>query len=193
MNTISFENILNTEYISVMRKWRNQDFVRRNMTNQDIISEEEHIKYIQMLKEESDVRKVYVALKNNVIPFAVVNFIINRQEHYIEPGMYIINKDFLGKGYGQIVSYARLEYIFKIMPDGEMRTTILASNNRNIALQTQFGAIEHHKTKVIDGNGIMREASVLYLNKAMWEEKKVQIRSKIVRKFNSIKICEIPY
>lgn len=188
---ISFKNLFDTEYIYSMREWRNQDFVKKNMVNQDLISEEDHIKYLQMLKDNSDTRKVYVAFADEV-PFAIVNFTVFPEERYVEPGMYIIDRNYLGKGLGQVLSYARLEYMFRIMPDGEVRTTILKTNETNLALQRKFGFMDHHTTLVKDGNGFEREALVLFLTKDMWDNTKKEVMKKINGKFDSIIIDDIP-
>lgn len=188
---ISFKNLFDTDYTLVMRDWRNQEFVNKNMVNQGYITEENHIKYLQMLREKKDTRKVYVAFADDK-PFAIVNFSFYPEENYIEPGMYIINENFLGKGLGHVLSYAYLEYMFGVMPNGEVHSTILLSNKTNLALKEKFGFSLHHKTTVKDESGVERKASVLYLTKAMWQESKNEIMKKILGKFPSIEIGEIP-
>ena len=48
---VSFINILELDdiYIKNLRDWRNQDFVRQRMLNQEIITEEEHAGFIEHL------------------------------------------------------------------------------------------------------------------------------------------------
>ena len=124
MSLIVFKNLLDTPYMQQLRIWRNLDFVRDNMTNKALISHEEHQKYLTMLHNNPDTRKVFVAMQDT-IPFGVVNFSIYQESGYIEPGMYLVDSRFLGKGYGMVLQYVRLEYIFTIMPAGRMRTIVL--------------------------------------------------------------------
>lgn len=178
---IKFKNILDTEYINELRNWRNQDFVRNNMTNHDIISEEEHMNYIAMLQQSQN-NKVFLAL-NHQEPLAIITMKIYWDENYIEPGTYIINENYLGKGFGIIMSYIRLEYIFELMPQGKMKTTILDKNERNINLQKKMGCVFEKKIKVKDINGREEAASIYVLTKEDWDKNKKEIEERIERNF----------
>lgn len=187
--SITFKNILDTEYTDKLREWRNQDFVRKNMTNHDIIGKEEHEKYIEFLRK-SDTNKVFVAL-NHDEPLAIVTIKINWEEKYVEPGTYIINEDYLGKGYGIIMSYMRLEYIFELMPEGRMRTVILDKNETNINLQKKMGCVFEKHIQVEDNNGGLEQASVFYLTKEMWDAGKGSIEERIEKNFGLGNISRI--
>lgn len=178
---IAFKNILNTEYTDELRNWRNQDFVRSNMTNHDIIEKEEHIRYIESLRHSKD-NKVFLAL-NHQEPLAIITIKIHWDENYIEPGTYIINEKYLGKGYGIIMSYFRLEYIFELMPEGKMKTTILDKNERNISLQKKMGCVFEKNIIVADINGKQEAASVYSLTKEEWDKHKGDIEERIERSF----------
>lgn len=174
---IEFKNILDTEYTDELRNWRNQDFVRNNMTNHDIIEKEEHTRYIESLRENRD-NKVFLAL-NHQEPLAIITMKIHWDENYIEPGTYIINENYLGKGFGIIMSYMRLEYIFELMPQGKMKTTILNKNERNINLQKKMGCVFEKNIMVKDVNGREEAASVYALTKELWDKNKQKIEQRI--------------
>lgn len=187
---ITFKNLLDTPYTKELRIWRNQDFVRKNMTNHDIIGEEEHEAYLQSLRDNPS-NKVFVAL-NNDEPLAIITIKINPQEGYVEPGTYIINEAYLGKGYGIIMSYMRLEYIFELMPQGRMRTVILDKNERNINLQKKMGCRLEEHIMVEDQHGAKEPASVFYLTKEMWDANKGSIEERIEAAFSMASISRIP-
>ncbi len=178
---ITFKNILDTPYTMKLREWRNQDFVRKNMTNHDLIGEEEHKAYIEFLRK-SDTDKVFLAMDREM-PLAVVTIKINWKEQYVEPGTYIINESYLGKGYGIIMSYFRLEYIFDLMPEGRMRTVILDSNERNISLQKKMGCELEEHFMVEDKEGRKEPAAAYSLKKARWDKKKGSIAERIDARF----------
>lgn len=178
---IVFKNILNTEYTDELRNWRNQDFVRNNMINHNLIEKEEHVHYIESLRHSKD-NKVFLAL-NHQEPLAIITVKIHWDENYIEPGTYIINEKYLGKGYGIIMSYFRLEYIFELMPEGKMKTIILDKNKRNINLQKKMGCIFEKNITVTDVNGKQEVASVYSLTKEMWDINKGNIEERIEHSF----------
>lgn len=187
---ITFKNLFDTEYTQELRNWRNQDFVRGNMTNHDIISEAEHNKYLDSLRHSKD-NKIFVAFADKE-PLAVITIKINTEENYIEPGMYIVNKNYLGKGYGIIMSYVRLEYIFAAMPEGRMRTVILDKNEKNINLQQKMGCKFAEHITVKDNNGNEEAASVFYLTKEDWDKNKSSIEERIKENFDLADIGRIP-
>lgn len=187
---IEFKNILDTEYTEKLRNWRNQDFVRNNMTNHNLISEEEHRNYLDSLRNNKE-QKVFVAL-NCQEPVAIITIKIHWEERYVEPGMYIINKDYLGRGLGIVMSYARLEYIFELMPEGKMKTTILDKNEKNINLQKKMGCVFEKSIMAADANGKEEPASVYFLTKEAWDKNKGEIEERLERDFGLKNIARIP-
>jgi len=187
---ITFKNILDTPYTEELREWRNQDFVRENMTNHDLIGEEEHRAYLDSLRR-SDTNKVFLAM-NHADPLAVVTMKINWEEQYVEPGTYIINQKYLGNGYGIIMSYFRLEYIFDLMPSGRMRTVILDKNERNISLQKKMGCEQESHFMVEDKNGNQEPAAAYSIKKDRWDIEKISIAKRIDEKFGMENIERFP-
>lgn len=178
---IEFKNILDTEYTEELRNWRNQDFVRENMTNHDMIGKEEHEHYLESLRNSKN-NKVFLAL-NHGEPLAIITIKIHWDEKYVEPGTYIVNREYLGKGYGIIMSYMRLEYIFELMPEGRMCTTILDKNERNINLQKKMGCVWEKNIMVKDAKGNEEAAAVYALTKEAWDANKTEIEERIEKSF----------
>jgi len=56
MKEIKFENILkvNDEIKVRVRQWRNKEEIRRQMLSQNIITKEEHLNWIESLKNRND-------------------------------------------------------------------------------------------------------------------------------------------
>lgn len=186
---ITFRNILDTEYVGKLREWRNQDYVRWNMVNHDFIGEAEHAAYIEFLRT-SKTNKVFLAF-NHEEPIAVISIKINWEEGYIEPGMYIVNENNLGRGFGIIMSYIHYEYIFELMPEGQMRKIILNENKTNINLQKKMGCAFEKYIQVQSKNGAPEQASVFYLTKEMWDAGKGSIEEKIDKNFGLHNISKI--
>lgn len=191
MKSITFQDILDTPYTQELRVWRNLDFVRTNMTNKALIDNATHLKYLTMLRQKRNTRKVFVGLEEGA-PFGVVNFAIHKTEGYIEPGMYLMNSSFLGKGYGMAIQYARLEYIFEVMPEGRMRTIVLASNERNQRLQYKSGGILEEHTEVVDEFGHRQTAYVISINREAWMAKRENMKKEIVQRLGDVHLGRIP-
>ena len=191
MKSITFQDIFDTPYTQELRVWRNLDFVRNNMTNKALIDDAAHQNYLAMLRQKRDTRKVFVGLEDGN-PFGVVNFAIYKTEGYIEPGMYLMNSSFLGKGYGMAIQYARLEYIFEVMPEGRMRTIVLASNERNQRLQYKSGGILEGNTEVVDEFGHRQEACVISIDRAAWMAKRENMKKEIVERLGDFHFGRIP-
>ena len=64
---IGFENILNStlEEQKEIRIWRNKEDIRKYMFNNEIISEEEHLKWLESLKRAIN-KEVFYVIYNNV-------------------------------------------------------------------------------------------------------------------------------
>ncbi|MCR5088836.1 MAG: GNAT family N-acetyltransferase [Oscillospiraceae bacterium] len=177
---ISLENILESSYAQKVREWRNQDFVRLQMVNQDIITEEQHRKYLDSLKGNKN-KESFVVVQNHTAPIGVLNFTINYDENYIEPGTYIVDEALLGKGYGLILNLVKMEYIFRVMPEGEMRTFVLQSNEYNIQLQKKLGAEIRCHRKMRDHYGNEKDAVEMFITKEMWDQERQKV----------IKLCQV--
>lgn len=176
-HTFTFKNVLDTSYTGELLIWRNQEFVRKNMIDDSIISMEKHEKYLEKLRT-TDKQKVFIAFFDDE-PVAVMTFQFN--EGNIESGSYVIHEDDLSKGFGVITGYARFEYIFNKLPNGRMQTIILEHNKKNINLQRNFGCVLAGTETIVKSDGTEEKAYVYTMTKEQWEKQRDKIHRLISR------------
>lgn len=178
-HTFTFKDVLDTPYTKQLLTWRNQEFVRKNMMDDSIISMENHEKYLEKLRT-TDEQRVFVAFFDDE-PVAVMTFRFNENEGNIESGSYVIHEEDLNKGFGVITGYARFEYIFDKLPNGKMRTIILEHNKKNINLQKNFGCVLEGTETLIKSDGTEEKAFVYTMTKRQWERQRDKIQQLISR------------
>lgn len=169
-HSIYFRNLLDTPYREQVREWRNQEFVRENMFDNRPISPENHAKYLKKL-ETSDTHKVFVMFYDDE-PAAVMTMVHIPEENCIETGSYLVHEETRGRGYGAITGYARLEYVFAHMPDGKMKTEILAHNEKNLSLQKSFGCALEGTREAVKSDGSTELTYIYTMDHETWEERK---------------------
>lgn len=136
---INFINLLDADEKLKMevRIWRNYDFVRNNMLNTHIISEDEHKKYLERLKESiSD--KQYIAFYGKEA-FGVINTHTDFEGKRLEFGYYLTDEKYVDGGFGAILEYALLEHAFFDLRLDTVFCRTLSSNKKVIALHKRFG------------------------------------------------------
>lgn len=176
---LHFVNIIDSPYKYEVRHWRNQEYVRSNMISSEIITKEQHEKYLDYLKTTKE-QKIYIAMLDEN-PIAVMTFRHNLDEQKIVSGSYLIKEEYLGKGLGVILGYVRMEYIFSEMPEGTMRTFVMESNKKNLGLQRDFGCREIGKEEIVRDDGSKDNLVTLEMTKKEWEQKKSRIKRVMIR------------
>lgn len=141
---------LDDSTIMKIREWRNRDFVRKNMFNSDLISEEQHIEYIEKIKKDSN-RGLFVFYLDDV-PFGVYQYIIYPEGNYIMDGNYLIDEEYQYMGYGLVEVYfmniIKFEYFHCNKGYGE----VLDINKRTIML--------NEKLKIVR-EGVLRQQCII--------------------------------
>lgn len=168
---VYFKDVLNTPYAMKMLEWRNQKYVRENMLDNMPISVEQHRAYLDYLKKEKE-QRVFITFYHDK-PVAVMT--MKHRNGFIETGSYLIHEEDMGKGLGVITGYARMEYVFKKMPEGEMRTVILGHNKKNLSLQKNFGCELREIIKTTKSDGTTESLYLYTMNKLLWDKKKDKI------------------
>lgn len=176
-NLVYFKDVLDTPYTMSMLEWRNQEYVRENMLDNIPISIEQHKKYLDYLSKEKT-QRVFITFFQDE-PVAVMT--MKHRDGYIETGSYLIHEDDMGKGIGVITGYARMEYVFKVMPQGEMRTVILGHNKKNLSLQKNFGCELREVTETTKSDGTKESLYLYTMDKRSWDSKKEKILKMINR------------
>lgn len=96
-------NRLDEETIANIRTWRNQDFIRKNMFNTHVITEEEHKRYIDKVKQDPN-RGLFVFYLDGE-PFGVFQYEVDLEANSVTNGNYLIDEKYQVMGYGAIMYY----------------------------------------------------------------------------------------
>jgi len=99
MSELLFRNLIKTtiEERKLVLSWRNSDRIRLKMRNKDIISIENHLKFIEGLKNRDDC--VFWLIYIDKIPIGVASDTdIDKKNKTCSGGMYIGNEEYSGYG-----------------------------------------------------------------------------------------------
>ncbi len=151
MKMIHYRNILEVspDLQECVRCWRNSKHIRHNMISSEIISEEEHLRWISFLRKNPERQIVRLAFKEED-PFGVITLKdIDRGSSRSDWGMYIGKADFLGQGYSKIMLYDLLVWAFDEEKLTRLYTSVLADNTKAMLLYLNFnfhfeGRFEKH-------------------------------------------------
>lgn len=158
-NNIYFKDILDSslkEQIEI-REWRNLPEVRRYMYNTQIISLEEHLKWINSLKNNNSIKVYYSIMNNEKIG---VNILRKKSEDIYEWGLYLNNKVEKGKGIGKIVGEKFLEFVFQTLKINTLEYEVLEGNIPSLRLALKLGLKKYkEEIKQIEE----KDKKVLYL------------------------------
>ncbi len=124
--------------IEKIRNWRNSGEIRKQMYNDNYITEEEHQMWYKSLKDREDI-KVWVVYVDTM-PIGVVDLIhLDYKNKITDWGFYIGNKKFKGKGLGKVILYNLMKYVFEKMNLHKMHTVVLENNTVAIYLYRKMG------------------------------------------------------
>lgn len=141
IGNVHFHNVLNLneDYISKLRQWRNQEYVRNNMFNQDIITEEEHNSFIASLKDNKEkcINVCFVGEK----PFGVIHYDFFKENNNLEFGYYLVDSSYNNSGLGIIMEYAILNHAFYELMVHKVFCRTLTRNEKVVNLHSYFGFI----------------------------------------------------
>jgi UDP-4-amino-4,6-dideoxy-N-acetyl-beta-L-altrosamine N-acetyltransferase len=143
MNDIVFIDVLGVEDTlkERVRQWRNLDDIRKCMLNQHIISEEEHLKWIESL-QCSDTQKHWVIFAGDIPIGSVYISDIDQDKSTVEWGFYIAEKAFRGKGYGAAIIRKLLKIVYDDLCIRTLITRVLSSNIAARKLYEKMNFIE---------------------------------------------------
>jgi len=134
-------------------EWRNHKEIRKYMYNQDIITLESHLKYIELLKTSKDKRYFLVKRDNEYIgTIDFTNIDLDKKETYL--GLY--SKPNL-KGVGNILMSSIIDYAFNSLEVVVLKLEVLNSNRKAINLYKRFNFIEFNQRVVNEKNMICME------------------------------------
>ncbi len=139
MKEIKFGNILkvNDEIKERVRQWRNKGEIRKYMLSQHIITKEEHLNWIESLKNIND-WKFWVVFVDEIPIGSVYLQNIDFKNLTSEWGFYIGEDDYLGKGLGKYILFKFLKMFFEEMNFKILFTKVISSNIAAINIYRKF-------------------------------------------------------
>lgn len=145
---IKFVNILELDpsIKEKVRQWRNQDDVREQMLNQEIISTEEHAHWLDSLEKRGDC-KFWVVFYSDVAIGTVQLQKINHEQFSSEWGFYIGEDQYRGKGLGSYILFKLLNLFFEEMNFDILLTKVLSQNKAALRIYHNFCFKEIGRTK----------------------------------------------
>ncbi len=148
-NGYKFKNfvILTLEEKLMILEWRNNDKVRKVMVTKDIISEADHLRFIEGLRNREDCYYWLVQDNhgNNIGVFDIIH--VDEENDVGEIGFYL-NPDETGKGFFFVIE---CEYfIYNTIKLGNNRSTVDVENKDVLLLNTYLGAV-YEGVKEVDG------------------------------------------
>ena len=108
---IRFENILKStlKEQKEIREWRNDPKVRKFMYNSEIITEEQHLKWIDSLKKSENTDVFFIIYAEQKIGIVSVKKISTKIYNW---GIYLNNSVEKGKGIGREIGEKFLKFLF---------------------------------------------------------------------------------
>ena len=168
---ISFENILNStlEEQKEIRIWRNKEDIRKYMFNNEIISEEEHLKWLESLKRAINKEVFYVIYNNVKIGIASIDKI---SEEIYEFGYYLNDLVPKGKGIGKKVFYYFYLFLFHNYKKlNEIRCEVLNNNLASLNLLFFLGMTKIEERQISINEQIFNSVS-LSITREEWDMKR---------------------
>lgn len=170
MSELLFKNFTKTtlEERKLILSWRNSDRIRLKMVNQGIISLEDHLKFIEGLKNRTDC--IYWLVYVDNIPIGVALDTDGRESG----GIYIGDKKYTG--YGIPVQYYVFKYNFETLNGREFIWDVLKTNRRVYQMHKKiFHAREKYETD---------KEWFLYHNLETYQEMKADLEPKMKGFYN---------
>jgi len=173
MKEIKYINILkvNDEIKEKVRQWRNKEKIRRYMLSQHIITKEEHLNWIESLKNRND-WKFWVVFVDEIPIGSVYLQNIDFKNLTSEWGFYVGEEDFQGRGLGKYILFKLLEFYFEEMKFEVLFTKVLSVNIAALNIYRKF------KFKMInDFLDNQRKVMLLKFTKKDWSKWKEMLKN----------------
>lgn len=165
---------LDKETINSIRRWRNQPFIRTRMYSQSEITENEHNRFIENMKNDEN-RGLFVFYFDEE-PFGIYQYQIYPTGNYVINGYYLISEDYVGRGYGTIMSYFMLEINFEILNVNKSISEVIDINEESRSLNERIGAqLEGILREHVIIDGVYHDVYLYGMLRSDWNKKRQQI------------------
>ena len=108
-------------------EWRNASFVKKNLYSQEDLTLEQHIDYFHRFVENGLIHQFVILADGTPCGTSFLKN-INAEEGVAEFGIFIGEKDFIGKGIGKAAVKMTLKYGFECLKLKSIYLTVLADN-----------------------------------------------------------------
>jgi UDP-4-amino-4,6-dideoxy-N-acetyl-beta-L-altrosamine N-acetyltransferase len=158
-------------------EWRNSEFVRSQMLRQHPISREEHRAWLAGQRSGAGETRCRVAHVDDK-PFGIVSLHhLDMRAGNSDWGMYIGEKEFLGRGLGKVLLAEILRWGFEEMNLQRLYTSVLATNEQALDLYLQAGFSQEGRWRehVLCETGERRDLLWIGMLRGEWEAEKHRI------------------
>lgn len=131
---------LNTQMLTIVLSWRNDPNVRQWMLNSDEISMENHLRFVESLKQQSDKRYFLVQREGEYIGVIDLTDITQTSAEigiYANPQMH---------GVGDTLMKAMIDYAFTTLKVRTLFATVFTDNEKAKHLYGKFDFTETNRT-----------------------------------------------
>lgn len=163
--------------LELILKWRNSERIRTNMFTDHIITMQEHAKWFERIKHDSNSLVLIFEKKTN--PLGLVSFTgIDKKNSKCNWGFYLGEINLPGTG--TIMGYLGLNYAFEKLKIRKVCGEVFAFNSASIKFFNKLGFIEEGRLrKHILKNGIFEDVVLFGLLKEEWHKRKVELAEKV--------------
>lgn len=183
---LSYKNILGAPPVlqEKVRQWRNSDPVRQNMLSSEIISPERHTQWLAYLEQNPHRQIVRISFFKG-IPFGIITLKdMDENSSRSDWGMYIGEKDYLGRGHSRPMLFDLLMWAFEERKIFRLFTSVLGDNVRALRLYQECGfhregCFEKHIRRE---NGKRVDLCWLAFFRSEWAGKKASFKERLERK-----------
>ncbi|MEZ0328320.1 MAG: UDP-4-amino-4,6-dideoxy-N-acetyl-beta-L-altrosamine N-acetyltransferase [Dissulfuribacterales bacterium] len=174
-----------SEDCDLLLKWRNSDRVRMNMLNDQLISRDEHLSWLNYILQSSK-NKVWI-FEYKCVPMGQFNIKeINNKNRTARLGFYI-GEENAPTGLGSAMLYLGFERIFERENIRKLCSDILSTNKISLHINKKFGFQEEGCLKQqIFRNGEYIDLVLMALFQSDWLANKDRLRDLIFEKELSI-------
>lgn len=158
--------------------WRNQEYIRKMMFNQNIISKEEHYAWVASL--QSNHHRIVKVFYFGESPMGIVTFSsVNNQDSIFEWGFYI-GEQKAPKGMGTLLGITAIDEYFNDKEHYKLFAEVLEYNLPSISYHQKLGFKEegilknHHKIE-----GVFYNVHVFGLFKEEWNEQRKKLLERL--------------
>jgi len=126
---------LSSDNVGQVLDWRNLDFVRANMLNQQTITVSEHQAWFERVCGDDSELHFVIEYKDAGVGAANLKL----KGKYAESGLYLSDEAIRGSAYAFLPSLLLLEFAFDTLKLTEVRATVLLHNAAALRFNTQQG------------------------------------------------------